>query len=925
MVKRSFSVLHGAVPLAVKMAPLLLWTVVILMPAPLASAQESTGGIRGIVRDAQGGVLVGVTVEAASPARLGGPIVEVTNAQGLYRLDGLPIGVYRVTFTLQGFKAVHQENVRVEVGRSVQLDAQLEVGAVEESVTVTTESPVVDTVHAGYSTSFNQQLLENIPSTRTSWFDTIAYAPAVKTDQVNGNSATFIMYGTSSEQNSYQVNGIEVSSASGVVWDFPNPDYFQEVAVVGIGASAEYTGFQGGVVNIVTKSGSNQFKGTGSFYFITNKLVSSNGYPLPTAPYPYYINYVNDMGIQLGGPIRKDRIWFYGTLPGVRRQVSDIGVNPIFAAKTHAVRPYGKINAKLSSKDLFDVSLNDNIFYSPNSASIATPLIASTVEHGHNPVLTSRWTRTMGNATALEVKGGGIYIRDRLDPISDDFSTSGRTDQTTGIATANAPQAQRIYQNRTTVDATLSHNANDFIRGSHDFKFGVQVSSATQINNVSVFNNVSYNDRAGAPYQATFRDPRSTGGRVKGTGAFAQDNWTVGGRLTLNLGVRYDHTTGDVPAMDQYDTRATNTTGVSFSALGTLITFDNVSPRFGATYKLDQKGKTVAKVSYGRYYGRLPVSLFANLAPGNTTSSTYRFNAATGQYDILQSTTDPKINLAIDPNLRNQNTDQVYIGLERELIADFGVNASFVYKKDHDVIRGADPRSTYAPRTVVDPFNGQNITVFNRATAATLVLQQVVNRDDFNQDYKSFIVQAYKRFSRRWQLQSSYQWQRALGLSGGGTTIGSQAGEGTFGADPNQLINAYGRYATDSTHAYKASATVVLPYDVHLGVRESFESGRPYGRLINVTGNNQGSVTVLAEPRGAYDMPNTNDLQMRIDKDFKFAGERRLRLSLDLYNIFNVDTPVNIQNNSSQTSIPFGTAINIFQPRRAQVGFRIEF
>ncbi|MBZ5560767.1 MAG: hypothetical protein LAO77_26225, partial [Acidobacteriia bacterium] len=360
-------------------------------------------------------------------------------------------------------------------------------------------------------------------------------------------------------------------------------------------------------------------------------------------------------------------------------------------------------------------------------------------------------------------------------------------------------------------------------------------------------------------------------------------------------------------------------------ALGTLITFNDVSPRLGATYKLDQKGKTVLKGSYGRYYGRLPVSLFSNLAPGNTTSSTYRYTAATGKYDVLQSTTDPKINLGIDPSLANQSTDQVYAGVEREIVADFGVNASFVYKKDHNVIRGVDPRSTYVPRTVVDPFNGQSLTVYNRATSAALVLQQVANRDDFNQDYKSFILQAYKRFSRRWQLQSSYQWQRAQGLSGGGTTIGSQAGVGTFGSDPNQLINAYGRYTTDSTHAIKTSATVALPYDIQIGVRESFETGRPYGRLINVTGNAQGSVTVLAEPRGAYEMPTTNDLQMRIDKDFRFGGNRRLRLSLDLYNIFNVDTPVNIQNNSSQTAIPFGTTISIFQPRRALIGFRVEF
>jgi outer membrane receptor protein involved in Fe transport len=894
--------------------------------ATTAAAQESTGGIRGTVRDTSGAVMVGVTVEAASPARLGGPAATVTNSQGLFLLDRLPIGIYDVTFTLQGFKTVRRENVRVEVGRTVELDSQLEVGALEQSVTVSAESPVVDAVHAGYTTSFNQQLLENIPSTRTSWFDTVAYAPAVKTDQVNGNSATFIMYGTSSEQNSYQVNGIEVSSPSGVVWDFPNSDYFEEVAVVGVGASAEYTGFQGGVVNIVTKSGGNRFRGTTSFYFVTNSLVASNGFASPSAPYPYNINYINDFSQQLGGPIKKDRVWFYGTLPAIRRQVSEIGINPIFAAKTHAVRPYGKVNARLSDSDQVEASINDNIFYSPNAASLTTPLNTSTVEHGHNPVVTAHWTRTVGNATAFELKGGGIYIRDRFDPISDDFTTSGHTDAKTGIASVNAAQAQRSYQNRTTIAASLSHNASDFIHGSHDFKFGVQYSTATQISDVSVFSGVSYNDFGGAPYQATFRDPRATGGRVRGIGGFAQDNWTPVDRATLNLGVRFDHTTGDIPAMDQYDTRAMTPTGTTFPGLGTLITFDNVSPRLGATYKLDRSGKTVFKTSYGRYYGRLPVSLFSNLAPGNTTSSTFGWNAATAKYDILQSRTDPLANLSVDPNLKNQSTDQVFVGIERELIADFGVNASFIYKKDHDLIRGFDPRSVYAERTITDTFNGvaQPLVVLNRTTPAALALSEVTNRNDFDQSYKSFVVQASKRLSHHWSLVSSYQWQRALGLSAGGTTIGSQAGVGTFGSDPNNLINAYGRFTTDSTHTIKASATVELPYTIRLGIRESFETGRPYGRIITVRGLAQGSETILAQPRGDFEMPSTNDLQLRVDKDIPLGGTKRLRLSVDIYNVFNVNTPVNIQNNSTQ-SIPFGTTINIFQPRRAQVGFRFEF
>ena len=241
----------------------LLFTVLFASAAP-AGAQTSTGGLRGVVKDESGGVLVGVTVEASSPARIGGAAVEITDAEGIYRFENLPLGTYTVTFTLQGFSTLRREGIRIEVGRSLELPGTMAVGAVEQSITVTGDAPVVDAVHSGYTSNFNQQLLENVPSTRTSWFDVVTAAPAVRSDPVSANSATFLLYGSSGDQNSYQNDGVEVAAPSGgTVWSFPNPDTIQEVQVVGVGASAEYSGFQGGVVNIVTKSGSNKIVGIG--------------------------------------------------------------------------------------------------------------------------------------------------------------------------------------------------------------------------------------------------------------------------------------------------------------------------------------------------------------------------------------------------------------------------------------------------------------------------------------------------------------------------------------------------------------------------------------------------------------------------------------------------------------------------------------
>src|SRR5215210_5480547 len=139
-------------------------TVAGALSAATAAAQTSTGGLRGFVKDDTGGVLAGVTVEATSPSRIGGAAVEVTDGQGLYRFENLPLGEYTLSFSLQGFGTMRREAIRVEVGRTIQLDMQMKVGNVEQSIVVSGESPVVDAVHSGITSNFNQEMLQNIPS-----------------------------------------------------------------------------------------------------------------------------------------------------------------------------------------------------------------------------------------------------------------------------------------------------------------------------------------------------------------------------------------------------------------------------------------------------------------------------------------------------------------------------------------------------------------------------------------------------------------------------------------------------------------------------------------------------------------------------------------------------------------------------------------
>jgi outer membrane receptor protein involved in Fe transport len=892
----------------------------LLTTAGAAAAQVSTGGVRGIVRDSSNAILVGVTVEASSPARIGPPAVEVTNDQGLYRFDNLPIGEYRLTFTLQGFQTLRREGIRVEVGRTVDLTVAMNVGAVEQSVIVTGAAPVVDTTHAGYSSNFNQQLLENIPTTRTSWFDVVTAAPAVRSDPVNANSASFLLYGSSSDQNSYQNDGVEVAAPSGgTVWSFPNPDTIEEVQVVGVGASAEYAGFQGGVVNIITKSGSNQLKGSTNYFYTGGGLVGNN---TPSAEFPYHIGYQSDFTFSLGGPIKKDRLWAIGMIELTNNKSSDIGVDPSTAPKNHNYKPFVKVNARPTNADSFEFQFSDEYFRLPESPDILDPVNTIRDEHGRNPIYVGRWTRTFGNKTLFEVKGGGIYIRDHFDPHSGDFTTPGHVDSGTGVASVNTTELHtQQNQNQTTLSATLTRNADDFIKGSHDFKFGVQYSHGTNLQNQGLTGGASFLDYYGLPYRMTVRTTSSVIGRVRTTGAFAQDNWNVTQRVTLNLGVRFDHAVGDIPSTDQLDPAFSNSVG-TYPGKSDVVAFNNASPRLGVAIKLDDAGKTVAKVSYGRYYARLNTGLFTAIAPGGALTQTYNWNPKTGKYDILFNTSDPKQNQTIDPNLTNEYVDQGFIGLERELFPDLGVNVSYIKKKEQNFIRGLDIGSTFAARTITDAFSGQTLTVDNRTTPASKVLVEPTNRDDFRQRYDSVVLQAYKRLSHHWQLQGSYQWEISEGYSTGATTS-AQSGPGTFGSDPNQLIGAYGRFPTDSAHSIRVSSTVELPYGIQLAVRSVYESGRPYGRLITVRGLAQGTLNVLAQPRGTFELPSRNDLGIRVGKDVKM-GARVLRFSCDVQNLFNDDTPLSIDNNSSHTAT-YLQPTAIFLPRRAILGVRYNF
>jgi Carboxypeptidase regulatory-like domain/TonB-dependent Receptor Plug Domain len=267
--------LHNSVLKGVFMA-----AVILILAAGLLQAQRLTGKITGIVTDEQGAPLPGVTVELSSSSLMGGVHSQLTAGDGHYRFINLPPGTYQIVFKLDGFQTVKQPNLIVSLDSTVTQDIQLKQTTLEEQVTVTAATPVVDVTKSGVSTTYAKEALEKLPFNRSTYFDIVNQTAGFATSH-GESSSRFTAYGSNSEENAMYVDGVDLSNPEiGTAWSWPVPDMFEEVEITGIGAQAEYGNFSGAVVNIVTKSGGNRFSGSAS-YFGQYKSTTGDNNPVP--------------------------------------------------------------------------------------------------------------------------------------------------------------------------------------------------------------------------------------------------------------------------------------------------------------------------------------------------------------------------------------------------------------------------------------------------------------------------------------------------------------------------------------------------------------------------------------------------------------------------------------------------------------------
>lgn len=308
----------------------LAWVLaVVVLASPVSGwAQTTTGVIRGVVTDESGAVLPGVTLTLRGRAVPGAPTT-VSNETGAYRFPNLPPGLYDVTAELAGFTTSAQTGIQVSLGGTAEVSVSLKVSTLAETVTVVAQAPIVDSTSSQVATNYSREWVENAPVRRFTFFDLINAAPGVSAS--TSTSSRSQSFGSATNENVYLIDGTDFTAPlTGAAWPWPNTDAIEEVQVLSLGAPADYGNLGGAVFNVVTRQGSNTFHGDANYYFQNQSLTGRNTTDKQDNKQPHNRDEFKDMTFQLGGPVAKDKLWFFGSFQYQRDADSQPGTDPAY-------------------------------------------------------------------------------------------------------------------------------------------------------------------------------------------------------------------------------------------------------------------------------------------------------------------------------------------------------------------------------------------------------------------------------------------------------------------------------------------------------------------------------------------------------------------------------------------------------------------
>jgi hypothetical protein len=1043
------------------------------------------GKITGTVTDDKGELLPGVGVELTGPSIMG-KRATVTSGRGTFIFLNVPPGKMTLTVSLAGFKTWIQENLVLGAGSTLEINPSLQVGAIEEQITVLAASPIVDVKTSTVDSRLDSELLARLPTSRDAFYDLALTTPGMfDVGSSSGWLPSPTAYGGSAMENVFLVNGVNTTNPRGASFGSlvkVNYNAVEEVRVVALGSRAEYGSYSGAAIDVLTKSGSNKLHGNLAYYtelrggfFQENYPITAVGDPnVPLAAPDNWLFYLAgdrlagvtkknwEGNFTLGGPIVKDKVWFYGAYDHINS--ASLPVNwPVqnnywgrYADLKISAEPFAKARAWVSYHR--EWNKGDGWNWS------TMPEFDPTMTYGQrnkNNTLSGQFQWLPTSSIILTAKYLGFWTDDQPF-IPDDrpdhpgFVNWWKWQTRYGVSGA-FPWVEAQKSSRQTIQADMSTYVEDFL-GEHDIKFGVQYTKGrgnwmggyfqnyanftypvggwwgyysglgyavwalqTQTQSWYVHGGFGWDDGLIFYNRQTWLNPFLTVRTADSMGLFVDDQWSPTKRLTLNLGFRFDRMTTKYGEGKVYD-YLTDPSDINDPNLGVVRTrsgsgnifdFKTLSPRLGVTYQLTGDGKTVVRANYGRYYMPLSVEYLRRFGPDMPTVE-YRyqfFGVPWAEADLddngyIDSTGVSGVNelreaartladrtpletriqfddyswmLNVGENVKDMYTDQISFNIERELVKNFSVSATYIYKHAARLIANVpinvetgepwtyeripmfNPDNPGVPKYGTEPVDLYSIVWLDYngsggapdgddvAWVGTHGDFRVENVGEYSytedgpmhkaeRTYQALQLVLNKRYSERWQGLASvlYSWSDGMAqrsIRQDDNMMGPMLTDDNFMGSVNQLMNNMtGPLPFVPKWEVKASGSYTVPVvEMDLGLRFRFHTGRPLWRLETYPvhsqwGNPEGGIiqtgggSLVSSVDPTAWMPSLAIFDLRAEKAIPIKSFGSIHVVLDVFNIFN---SANITN--AEYSGLWGRITGISDARRFRLSFMYQF
>jgi hypothetical protein len=876
-------------------AILLTWT-------GTASAQDANGHVEGRVLTPDARPAPGVRVAASSPSLQLHQEVE-TDAGGYFRLRAVPVGTYQVRLALVGYRPVVFEGVTVRLGRTTSLgETRLELQALElGEIVVNAERPLVDLASAASVTNIPSEQFENLPTARD-FRSIVSLAPQADLSLLPGDEVNIA--GGTGPENAYYLDAVNITDPRRGATSSNLPyNFVRELQVKAGGYEAEFGRASGGIIDVITHSGGNRFGGQAFGFFTDNGLTSEPRFAVAGTRESQFSEY--DFGGSLGGPVVRDRLWFFAAYnPSFRRQRVDVGgvdlpddrlVQHLFATKL-TWAPGARTDVVITAHG--DPSRHREFPDALLAGSVANPEAVTRVTHQGGLVLSARARRQVGKATQVELGVARFTRDDNLEAGSELGRTEPRfEDLITGLVSGGLGIRDREHTERAAHRAAVSAAL-----GRHTMKVGVeyednQLDQDFDVSRIFRFDDTTYTwvhfSGRGSPHNRVW------------TG-YAQDSWRLGERITVNVGLRWD---------GAYLIGTNGRVAQRFT--------DQWQPRAGFTYQVGQMGSQKIFGSYGRFYEQLPL-----LMPG------FWFSGGAGAGSSVRYDHDPRIDSTggqttesgaaeaqSAQDLKGQHFDEFTLGYERAVGREFRVGVRGMYRALRWAIEDAENPATDL-FAVGNPGRG-NLAFSPRA----------------RHTYSALVFTFEKPVRGRFGFLASYVLSRTRGNYDGlydFETSRAFPNTGTQFDSPAQYVNNEGRLINDRPHTAKFSGSYAFDFGLTVGTAIAWMSGMPRNEFAVIT-DGDGNLAFL-RPRGsAGRTESVLDASIRLTYALRPWGRAAVRpkVYLDLFHLGNRRTPVRFddvrylaldENRIPSVPNPTYGRPDVFQsPMSARLGVAVDF